>query len=265
LGLASILIKKKDRNAVIIATPADHIITQEKRFLQLLKSATCHARDTNMFVTFGIPPSSPDTGYGYIEIRNKKQRGGAYRVKRFVEKPSLRKAKQYVLSKHFFWNSGIFVFHVQTLLEAIESHMPHLYDGLMKIEKAMGTSQEKAVIHKVYHSIKSVSIDYGIMEKINNVLLMKAHIGWNDVGNWSSLDAIKEKDSKGNIVHGSCVMLNSENNIINAHDKLIALIGIKDSIVVQTDTVVLVANKKDAQDVKRIVEKLERQNKNDYL
>ena len=268
LGLASLIVKRRDPKGVIVAMPADHIIKKHRYFSKLLKAAARYAHKNDNFITFGITPQLPHTGYGYIEICNEYRRDNGikfFTVKRFIEKPSLDKAKRYLSSGKFYWNSGMFVFNVNTLLRAIKKHMPKLYKGLCRIESFLGTTKENLTIAKVFNSIDAISIDYGIMERVSNCLLVKAEIGWNDIGSWNALDGILKKDKNGNIMRGKCISIKSGRNIIHSMDKLIAVLGIYDSIIVQTNRALLVAHKDHAQDIKKIVEFLERKKENKYL
>ncbi len=268
LGLASIIIKKRDPDAVLVAIPADQIIKKNKQFLKIIKAAADVAQNSDNFITLGIEPKVPHTGYGYIE-KGKKfiHKGGFdfYNISRFVEKPSVIKAKRYVKSRKYYWNSGMFVFHINTLLNAINEHMPLLFRGLCTIEKKLDTGAEQSTIKRIYGAIESTSIDYGIMEKVSNCLMVRADIGWCDVGSWSELDSIIKHNKYGNVIKGNCLALNSSNNIIHGRDKLIALLDVHDSVIVQTEKVVLVAKKKNVQHIKRIVEILENKRENNYL
>ena len=268
LGLASVIIKKRDPRGIVIAVPADQIILKKEKFIRLLKAATQVALKSDQFITFGITPALPHTGYGYIETGRKNicEQGIKFmKVSRFIEKPSLKKAKHYISSKKFYWNSGMFIFHVDTLMKAMKNHMPRLYAGLIEIEDLLGTKKSNKVIKKVYNSIPPASIDYGIMEKITNCYLAKADIGWNDVGGWNALYDVLKKDNKGNCIKGKSVTLQSNRNLIFSQKKLIVLVGINDAIVVQTEKATLVLHKDNAEEIKEIVALLERKKETKYL
>ena len=268
LGLASVIVRKRDPNAVLVAVPADSAIKNEKKFIRIIKSAVLFAKKNDAFVTLGIKPRTPETGYGYVEAKSKMARSSGvplYEVKKFVEKPNKQKAKKYVSSGNYYWNSGMFIFNVNTLLAAIAEQMADLNKGLIEIEKHLGKKDEKRVIGNIYRKLKPISIDYGVMEKVKNVVVLPADIGWSDVGSWKTLQELKKKDRQNNVMSGKTIAIRSEGNIVEAQSKLIALLGVKDLIVVESDAALLVAHKDSSQEVKEIVEKLEKENKMRYL
>lgn len=262
IGLASIYLKAKSKDGVIVVLPADHVIREKKKFLQILRSAEKIAKE-GYLVTLGIRPKRPETGYGYIKAGARGKGQGSrlsdyavYKVERFAEKPDLETAKGYLEKGNYFWNSGIFVWRVDTVLQEIKKHLPYLYKGLIDIERALGTKNEKGIIRKVYADLKPVSIDYGVMEKSKKVVVIPCEIGWSDVGSWSALDEVADKNERGNIVSGNVVDMGSKSSVLYGGKRLLATIGLKDMIVVDTDDATLVCPKDRAQDVKDVVSRL---------
>ena len=266
IGLAAIRLKKINSNSIMIVLPADHSISNEKAFIDVLKKAVQGAEKGHL-VTMGIKPTRPETGYGYIKIkqgaRGKGQ--GIFKVERFVEKPDVKTAQRYLKTHNYFWNSGIFVWKAAVILNEIKRYMPTLYDGLLKIEKTVGTKKEKETEDAVYAKLESVSIDYGILEKSKKVMIIPANIGWSDVGSWTALDDILPHDTKGNIIRGNVIDVESKNSFILGSDRVVATIGLKDMIVVDTPDATLVCPKAKSQDVKKIVDELKRHGREEHL
>lgn len=266
LGLAAVYLKKKNKDSVAIAVPSDHIISKNKTFHKIVKKSMKLAQKKDVFVTIGIPPSSPHTGFGYIQ-RSSSVNGaeGFFNVKRFVEKPDLDKAISYVKSGDYLWNSGMFIFNVNTMLDAFKSHLPEMYFLLMEVYRDLGTKKEKYTLNRIFPQMESISIDYGIMEKVSNVILIEGDIGWSDVGSWLALSEVAKKDKEKNVFVGDVVLRNSSNNIVYSDDLLVAMIDVHDLIVVQSGKSVLIAQKGSSEKVKDIVETLKRQNKTEYI
>ncbi len=259
VGLGAILAEKKDPDSVMVVLPADHVIGEPKKFLKTLRVAIKAAQDTDNLVTMGIKPTRPDTGYGYIEIGSPvRQFAGSpvYRVKRFTEKPDRKKALRFMKSGKYLWNSGMFIWRTSVILGAIKKHMPRLYRGLLEIQEALGTKKEERTIEKVYRKLDKVSIDYGIMEKAKNTLVVKADYLWDDVGNWQALERISVKDKEGNITKGKVSSLDTRDSIILCDKGMVGTIGLKDLIVISTGDAILVCPKDRAQEVKELVHKL---------
>jgi mannose-1-phosphate guanylyltransferase len=268
IGLAALSIRKKDPDAVMVVLPSDHLIGDEKNFISVLSDAADIARNGDYLVTVGIQPTKPETGYGYIERGNTSETIGSsaiYDVKSFREKPDLATAEAFFKNGGFYWNSGMFIWKVSTLLESIEQFLPDLYKDLLTIEKALGTDRESEIIAEVYGDIDPISIDYGIMEKAKNVLMIPGDFAWSDVGSWDVLWEVLEKDENGNVVKGTVLSIDTADSLVFGSDKLITLVGVKDLIVVETADALLVCDKKASQDVKKLVEKLEKKNMKEYL
>ena len=267
VGLAALLLARIDPNGVMAVFPADHIILDVEAFHRELKAARASALEGNL-VTFGIKPDHPETGYGYIQAATEGKAGTSCRsVVCFKEKPDLKTAKEYLAAGNYFWNSGMFVWKVSTIIEEMEAFMPDLLIGLKNIVSKMDDkSYDLSALASEYAALQSTSIDYGIMERSSRVVVLPVDIGWNDVGCWSALDDItKNKDENGNVLLGKVLPLQTENCIIQSNGKMVATLGLKDIIVVETPDVILVCNKNNAQDVKTIVEELKTRDWNEYL
>ncbi len=268
IGLASLYLKKKDPDDTMVVLPADHLISGESDFLETLSAAGEMAQRTSSLVTIGITPGGPETGYGYIE---KGERVGTaqgrdiYGVKSFREKPDAKTADVFFKDGGFFWNSGMFIWKVSTILEEIKGLLPDLYGALLEMETSIGSSREKERISQVYQEVKPVSIDYGVMEKADNVLLIKGNFGWSDIGSWDALWEILDKDRDANAVIGSHISVDSSENLVYSPGKLVSLVGVKDLIVVETEDSIMICRRGASQDVKRAVEILEEKKMEDYL
>lgn len=270
IGLVATYIKYKyrDEETVMVVLPSDHLIKYNEIFIDTLKKAVEIASEERNMVTIGITPSYPETGYGYINFgykENEKRYIGAYKVNKFVEKPNLEKAKEYLSSGKYLWNSGMFVWKTDTILNSFEEYLPKIYQGLSKIGNAIGTNKEEEVLKCEFSNFKSESIDYGIMEKYDYIYTVPGSFGWDDVGSWLALERTYQTNEDGNIVDGNVITINVKNSIIQAQNKLVATVGVKDIIIVDTEDAILVCNKDDVQDVKKVIENLKVCNRNQYL
>lgn len=270
IGLVSTYIqyKYRDEDTVMIVLPSDHLIKYNEIFLDTLKKAVEIASQDKNMVTIGITPSYPETGYGYINFGYKdgdKRYIGAYRVNKFVEKPNLEKAKEYLSSGKYLWNSGMFVWKTSTILNSFEAYMPRIYQGLIKIGNAIGSKDEFEVLKREFNAFESQSIDYGIMEKYEEIYTVPGSFGWDDVGSWLALERTYQTNEDGNVVDGNVITIDVKNSIIQAKDKLIATVGLKDIIIVDTEDSTLICNKNNVQDVKKVIENLKVCNRDKYL
>ncbi len=268
IGLAAMYIKKMNPEAVMVVLPSDHYIPDEEAFRRTLAIAAEIAQRGNYLLTIGIKPTSPETGYGYMEqgepvavIRGEE----ILQVRSFREKPGLEQAKSFLQDGGFSWNSGMFIWKVSTILHEINRLLPNLYKGLLKIEDAIGTDSEKDVIGEVYQEIDPISIDYGVMEKAGGTLLVKGDFGWSDVGSWNALWKVWDKDENGNAARGRFIGVDSSNSLVYSPDKLVALVGVEDLVVVETADSILVCKRTGSQDVKKLVDMLEEKNMKEYL
>ena len=284
IGLAAVYLNHHNVDSVMGILPADHVIKNKEAFLDTMECAFTTAGE-GYLVTIGIKPVRPETGYGYIHAGERinssippLEKGGkggfetggvglsdVFHVDRFTEKPDIDTAKKYVADGHYFWNSGMFVWKTSVIISEIERHMPSLGAGLKEIRSAIGSSDESSVISRVFAGLESVSIDYGIMEKSDKVVVIQADLGWSDVGSWTALDDISSKDARGNVIAGNVVDIESRNSIIYASNRLVATAGLKDMVVVDTEDATLVCHKDRAQDVKKIVDELKKRGAEEHL
>jgi len=254
IGLASVLIKKKNPNAVTIILPSDHLIQDEEAFKKCLKAAVEHAESSKGLVTIGITPTRPETGYGYIQFDEKELENNIFKVLTFAEKPNLSTAKRFVESGDFLWNSGIFIWRIDSILNEIEKHLPDLHDGLNKLFPTIDTPEFDSELVHVYGQIKSISIDYGVMEKSDSVYVVKADFYWNDVGNWDAVYEVTEKNEENNALIGDVYAEKTFGSYIFSPRTFTAVIGVEDLIVINTNEALLVCNRHNAQDVRNVVD-----------
>jgi mannose-1-phosphate guanylyltransferase / mannose-6-phosphate isomerase len=261
IGLIAKVIINKNPNAVMAVFPADHVVANSKNFIKTLQKAEILAQN-NYLVTLGIPPTRPETGFGYLqqgaEIEN-----GAFHVEQFIEKPDRIKAKQYLEHGKYFWNCGVFVWKASSILEELQKYAENIYSKLDTIADCIQSIKGKSAYlelnetgRSLFSSLPSISIDYAVMENSSRVVFIPADIGWNDVGAWNSLDEVSEKDSKGNIISGNILAQDCKDSIIQGQKRLIAVLGLKDTIVVDSPDALLVCAKERSQDVKNLVETL---------
>lgn len=265
IGLGAVHIANKYDDAIMLVLPSDHLIKFNKMYLDTLQDA-CEIAQKNMnLVTIGITPDYPETGYGYIKFNSRKPEGRAFEVERFVEKPTLEVAKEYLSTEEYLWNSGMFVWKVSSILENIKNFMPDTYRRLLNIQKSIGTSEESAILEKEFHAMESKSIDYGIMEKAEHIYILPGAFGWDDVGSWLSVERIRKTNEFGNVVSGNIITVNTQNCIIQGGDKLIATVGLEDLIVVDTDDATLICAKDHAGEIKKVLENLKICNREEYI
>lgn len=266
IALAASYLLKKDKDAVMVVWPSDHVITNSDKLKETFNEAIKLANTKKCLVTVGINPEYPHTGYGYIELSDHID-GNSYKVKQFVEKPKLEVAKEYVASKRFLWNSGMFVWRADVILEEIKKHMPSLYENLELISDKIGTPNEQEAIDEYFPKFESQSIDFGVMEKASNVCVVKSdNLGWNDVGSLKEWGENFKKDDNQNVNLGNGTLLKTTNSICVSESNVPTfVIGMDNVIVVNTGKEVLVCNKDNAQDVKIIVEELKKQDRKDLL
>lgn len=263
IGYAAMEIFRKYGDGIMCIVPSDHYIRQETLYVQTLKEGIRLAEGSDSLVTIGITPSYPATGYGYI--RSGIEKDGYRMVEEFVEKPSETIAGEYIKEGCYYWNSGIFIWKSSVILNAFEKLLPDIYDCLKKIGEAMETEEEKKILAEIYPRIPKLSIDYGIMERAENVVMLEGDFGWSDVGSLDALALLHESDAAGNVSVGSHVLMDTEGTICYSKNKLIAAAGVKDLIIVEAEDAVLVCSREKAQEVRKLVELLERDGKEKYL
>ena len=270
IGLAAIHLRKKDREGIMMVLPSDHFIADEKEFIRVLAIAGKAAKRGENLITVGISPGGPETGYGYLERGEKKftiDGEDIHHVRSVREKPDKNEADMLIRQGGFFWNGGIFIGKVSTFLNAIARWLPDLYRHLVNMEVAPGNKEEETVVNRAYASIIPVSFDYGVMEKADNILMVRGDFGWSDVGSWDALYQVLSKDEHGNSLAGGSIFLNrnSRNSLVHSPHKLVALVGVEDLIVVDTKDALLICRRGASQEVKNIVELLEQKNLKEYL
>ncbi|MEI2395809.1 mannose-1-phosphate guanylyltransferase [Paenibacillus phytohabitans] len=268
IGLASIIIEDRYPDSTMIVIPSDHIIENEEGFVKILQTAVEVAQDNSNLVTLGIQPTYPETGYGYIESSDQSEQINelfVHKVNKFVEKPDLATAQSYLESGNFYWNSGIFVWKIETIRGYIQELMPEMHDILETMKTVLGSKDRDAIIRSEFLKMPDQSIDYGIMEKVNNIYVIPCVFGWDDVGSWTALERISDLDENGNVIKGNILNLDTKHCIIESNGKLIATLGIENLIIVDTEDVTLICTKDKAQEVKLLLKELRMQKLEQYL
>jgi mannose-1-phosphate guanylyltransferase len=268
IGLAALHTEKLDKDSVMVVVPSDHVIKDEETYIEVLKTAIEKAKAGDNLVTIGIKPTRPETGYGYIKFRKMTKEiingSPVHKVEKFVEKPGYEVAVRYVESGDYLWNSGMFIWKTSAILSAIEKYMPELHKALENIRENFDSEDIEKVLSEEYSKLESISIDYGVMEKAKNVYVVPGDFGWDDVGSWTSIERLYEKDENGNVIRGNVVAVDTKKCIITGSEKLIATLGLEDVIIVDTDDALLICSKDKVQNVKEILKELEEKNR-EYL
>jgi mannose-1-phosphate guanylyltransferase len=268
IGLAALHVQMRAGDAVMLVLPSDHRIADEAHFLHVLETAAKSAESPGTLVTIGITPTSPATGYGYLEQGLRVATEGNLqicRVKTIREKPDLDTARDFLARGGFVWNSGMFVWKASTILAEIARHLPEINQGLLQIGEALGTDSEEEIIEKTYPRLPSVSIDYGVMEKAENVFVIPADFGWSDLGSWDALWEESPKDENGNVVRGRFIGVDSGDSLVYSPDKLVTIVGVQDIFVVETKDALLICRRDRSQDVRKVVEEIEKKGLTEYL
>ncbi|MDD2380316.1 MAG: mannose-1-phosphate guanylyltransferase [Mariniphaga sp.] len=258
VAYASYKIKTLNPKANLIVAPADHLIIKEEEFTRQIKNGLAFVENNDALLTLGIKPSRPETGYGYIQVKSKvdfQSLDNLYKVKTFTEKPNLEMAKIFVDSGEFFWNSGIFLWSLSSILSAFDNYLSDVSALFSKGLKLYNTEDEVHFINKTYSECQGISIDYGIMEKAQNVFVLTADFGWSDLGTWGSLYDNKEKDAHGNVINGENVLVyDTTNCIINLNNEKVAVLqGLNGYIVAESNDTLMVCRKEDEQQIKQFV------------
>jgi len=264
IGLVSTIISLEDPGAVLGFFPADHLIIGHYEFERALHTAEHLARNNNSIVTIGVQPTHPSTAYGYIQFDDSSDEDhpGAYKVKTFAEKPHHKLAQRFISNGDFLWNAGMFVWKIDTLMAGLKSHMPELYESLQKISLRL---QEGVSFNDIWEYIVPISIDYGLLEKSNNIYVISCEFQWNDLGSWNALYDVLGKDNKGNIVRGKGKIMDGRNNFIQSNGRFTAVIGADDLVVVNTQDITLVVPREKVEMVKEMVDLLKKQGKKDLI
>jgi mannose-1-phosphate guanylyltransferase len=270
LAYGTFRILKENPDALIAVTPSDHLIVKEDKFCDVIQTCFDFAAGNDALITLGIKPDRPETGYGYIQADQKKAVegfGNLLKVKTFTEKPDIDLARVFIESGDFYWNSGIFIWNIKSILSAFEKHMPDMYNVFDEGRDIFGTKQEKIFIGKTYAECRSISIDYGIMEKADNVYVMCTDIGWSDLGTWSSLYEHASVDKEGNShIKGEIFPYDCKGNIFNVTEGKVAVIqGLKDYIIVDSENVLLIVRKEEEQNIKHYLEDVKKATQEKYI
>ncbi len=268
IGLAALFIGEKDPDGIMVVSPSDHLIQNDELFRQTIESAAKIAEEKGGIVTIGITPKHPATGYGYVKTADEVKIGQTIRsfeVNKFVEKPNLEVATGYLKTGGFYWNSGIFIFKVSVFLDSVKKYAAALYSDLLSIKEHIGAADYEEALTKIYGEVESISIDYGILEKADNVFLVQGDFVWNDLGSWEEVYKYDKKDENGNAQTGEAILLDTKNSYVYAPDSLVAVVGLEDVIVVQEGNTILVCKRDRAEDIKAVVGEITKRNLNQYL
>jgi mannose-1-phosphate guanylyltransferase len=265
IGLASIIIKAKVENAITIILPADHIIKDIEEFHQTIIQAAEFADKSGGLVTIGIKPLRPETGYGYIQIEENAVADNVHKVYTFAEKPNYATAVRFLESGDFYWNSGMFIWRVDAILNEIEKYMPDLYEGLNELIPNLESPEFNQKLVNVYGKLRNISIDYGIMEKSRNVYLTKGEFSWSDVGSWEEVYQLSDKDENGNAIVGNVFTEMTVDSYIYSPEKFTSVIGVDNLIIINSEDALLVCRRDQSQEVKKIVDHLKINKLTEYL
>jgi mannose-1-phosphate guanylyltransferase len=251
-------ISKRNPNAVISVVPSDHIIMDDDQFEKAMRHGFEFCAKHPYLLTLGITPTRADTGYGYIQLDEEKEISGVYKVKTFTEKPSIDLAEHFLKSGEFLWNSGMFVWQAKVIIEEIENHLPEMHEQFKKSVKYFYTPDEKEQIQKVYELCTSISIDYGIMEKAQNVYVLPVSFRWSDVGTWNAIYEFSQKDENQNVLKGDMILTrHTKNCIVHVpNKKLVVLNGVQNLIVVEDNDILMIADKGQEQEVRQVVNEI---------
>lgn len=264
VGWAAAVVRRRDPEGILAVLAADHHMADSRGFRDVLRRSLEAARE-HALVTIGITPTRPETGYGYLEL-GEPQGEGVFRARRFVEKPNRQRAEQFLTAGNFLWNSGMFFFRAQAVLDAIDTHLPGLGAALVRFDAAAAEGREDEVVRAEYGSLPSISIDHGVMEKAEGVAVLPGDFGWSDVGSWTTAWELEEKDARDNAVapDTEAVLIDTEGVYVRSSGgKVVALIGVRDLMVVDTPDALLVVPRERAQDVREIVRLLEERGRNE--
>lgn len=261
-------IRQINQQANIVVAPSDHLILDTHAFIETINKALTAAKDNDCLITLGIKPSRPDTGYGYIQYSDVKLTDDLFKVKTFTEKPNFEIAESFLASGDFLWNSGIFVWSVNSISKSFEEFLPDISEIFKEGEKHYNTDREKDFIQAGFQKCVNISIDYGVMEKAENVYVMPADFGWSDLGTWASVYDLSEKDYVGNAVisPNKVMMYDSSNCMVNVpSEKLVILEGLHDYIVVESNNTLLICPRSNEQHVKQIVAEVKQKHGTKYI
>lgn len=270
VAVAAAAISSITEDAVMVVLPSDHLISQEENFVAQLKDAIRLAEKEHSLVTLGIRPTHPETGFGYIHFdrkagREKISEHGGYNVIEFKEKPDHETAVKFVESGDYLWNSGMFIWRVDVILNELKKSLTHFVDFSLPLKQSFGTDDFGKQLEEFYLRVQSISVDYAVMEKAKSVLTIPGNFVWSDVGSWDEVYKLSDRNGDGNSVRGDVLSIRSSNNLVWSEEKLVALVGIQNLIIVETKDAILVCRKGQSQGVKEVVEILRKQDRQDLV
>lgn len=263
----------RDPEAVIINSASDHVVTNEAEFTKVMKAALTVASDKEYLVAIGISPTFPSSGFGYIqigqELRKVSQGLSLFKVENFTEKPNTATARAFIATGRYFWNANMYVWSAASLMKAFAEHQPAMHTVAQELAQ-LSVEEFHTALPAAYERVETISIDYAISEKVSNLTLIPGDFGWNDVGDWKVVYDLGTKDPAGNVLIGDApdqkvLSINAQNNLIHTNGRMIALYGINDMIVIDTEEILMIVPKDQSQDVKKLVEKLKQDNQKEYL
>lgn len=264
VAVAGAWIRKRDPNAIMAVFPSDQVIKDRTAFVDALATAVSGARSSRL-VTFGIRPTRPETGYGYIKAAGPASGLKIQDVERFVEKPDANTAETYVASGQYYWNAGMFVWGVQTLAEELRRFTPEISDVTADIDSALSDNQSLAVaLGTHFHRMPSISVDYAVLEKSDRVSVVPCDLGWSDVGSWDAVFDLADKDENNNAVRGRAVVIDSKRNLIQGNDRLIAAVGVEDLVIIETDDAILISRHGHGQKIKDVVAEIKQSGRTEH-
>ncbi len=268
LALAALMVKSRSGDESYLVCPSDHLISKTDNFGEAVNRASKIAAREDLLVTFGIEPVYPSTGYGYIEAGERIDSGpgpGFFKVRRFHEKPDRRRAEEYLHKQGYYWNSGMFLWRPSVYMKAWKKFFPKSENQLDAISQSIGKESFSMVLREQYPLFPSISVDYGILEKADNVAVIPADLGWNDVGSWDALDDILARDRSGNVTLGNSISLDSTGCVFYSEDGLVASIGLEDIIIISAGKTVLACKRGESQKVREIVELIGKKGMDEFL
>jgi mannose-1-phosphate guanylyltransferase len=266
IGLAAVsTMVSSGRDPVLVVLPADHAVKSEELLRAALAEGISQARENDVLVTIGIPPTHANTGYGYIK-RGEPLSGRAYRVDRFYEKPNSQRAQKYLEQGGYSWNSGMFVWRASVILEAFREHLPEVYDGLLEIRGILESRGSRQRIAEIFKQFESISIDFGVLEHARNCVVIEAEeFGWSDVGSWDQWAENFALDEEGNLVKGDAIAIDSHGCVVRGHNRLIAAVGLKDIVIIDSGDALLVVSREHVQDVRKVVAELKQRGRSELV
>ncbi len=266
IAYAAAVLLRRDPEATMIALPADHVIRNVRRFHEVLRVAVEKAQEPGALVTLGVTPTHPETGYGYIQFDHAAEFDPealrAYPVRTFAEKPDLATAERFLDSGDFLWNSGMFIWRAATIFDQMQRHLPQVCEAFEPLRHAEAAPE---AVRRAYRQTPRISIDYGVMERADNVFVVPGDFGWSDVGDWRAVYDFSDKDEHGNALHNHVIVHDSSRCLVQADDRLVVLVGIHDTIVVETEDALLICHRDSTQQVKNVVDYLHAHQLKEYV